>query len=470
MNSSSNEVAAVRGHLYRAFWRWHFFAGLLVIPFLMILATTGMVMLLSKPLENVLYEDLRYVSSGVTSESRLPASRQLDIVTSQYPDHRASLYIPPNAVNGSSQFFLTPKSLSGGHGHSAPGTTVYVNPYSGEILGELDPATTPYARIKTLHGTLYMGNIGDSLIEIAAGLAILMILTGVYLAWPVDGWKALLPAKRLQKRAEWRRLHGFIGLVVAVPLLMFLLSGLAWTNIWGGKLVQAWSSLSVTSYSAPPSENAPTHDSMNQHGQHQVPWTLEQTPMPASGSHANAHDMNIDQVLDIASAHGMKTYRVHIPDAHKEVWTLSSTTIAGDTRNPSEERTLHLDRASGEVLADIRFDDYPLAGKAMAAFIPLHQGELGNWNLVLNLLICTLVLVMICAGFVLWMKRVGNARHKLAAPVTTKTMGRGVVLAMLVVALCFPLSAAVIAAATMIGGLWSMIAGNMSARGNTGNP
>jgi hypothetical protein len=49
-------------------------------------------------------------------------------------------------------------------------------------------------------------------------------------------------------------------------------------------------------------------------------------------------------------------------------------------------------------------------------------------------------------------------------------MGRGVMVGMLVVALCFPLSAAVIAAATMIGALWSLIAGNMSARNNTGNP
>jgi hypothetical protein len=31
--------------LYRAVWRWHFYAGLLVIPFLMALAITGCIYL-----------------------------------------------------------------------------------------------------------------------------------------------------------------------------------------------------------------------------------------------------------------------------------------------------------------------------------------------------------------------------------------------------------------------------------------
>jgi len=34
--------AAASSKLYRAIWRWHFYAGLFVVPFLMMLAITGL--------------------------------------------------------------------------------------------------------------------------------------------------------------------------------------------------------------------------------------------------------------------------------------------------------------------------------------------------------------------------------------------------------------------------------------------
>ena len=37
--------------LYAAVWRWHFYAGVYVAPFLMLLAFTGLVMLAEEPLE-----------------------------------------------------------------------------------------------------------------------------------------------------------------------------------------------------------------------------------------------------------------------------------------------------------------------------------------------------------------------------------------------------------------------------------
>ncbi len=37
--------------LYATVWRWHFYAGLYVAPFLMLLAVTGLVMLAEEPIE-----------------------------------------------------------------------------------------------------------------------------------------------------------------------------------------------------------------------------------------------------------------------------------------------------------------------------------------------------------------------------------------------------------------------------------
>ena len=68
-------------------------------------------------------------------------------------------------------------------------------------------------------------------------------------------------------------------------LVFFLVSGLSWANIWGGKFVQAWSTFPAEKWDNVPLSDA-THASMNHTPKEEVPWALEQTPMPESGSAA----------------------------------------------------------------------------------------------------------------------------------------------------------------------------------------
>lgn len=447
MTEDKNTAAAGNGAFYRALWRWHFYAGLLVIPFLLALAGSGLLMLLSKPVDGLLQKNLTQVS--VDGEA-LPASTLLAAVREQFPQSRVKLYIPPSDTTHSAQFLLVSHHASGhAGGHGAPSSTAYVNPYNGEVLGTLDPTTTLYDAIKGFHGKLYLGDVGDGLIEITAGLAILMVLSGLYLALHRHGWREMIPSKTLVSRTDWRRLHSFIGLLIALPLVFFLLSGLSWTNVWGGKLTQAWSSLPGSTFVAPVAEE--THDSMNHEGMHHVPWALEQTPMPRSGKAAEmASEMNIDKVSHIAVEQGFGHFRVHLPANDDGVWTISATTMAGDLTNPLQERTLHLDRHTGEILADIRFADYSPMGKAMAAGIPLHQGDLGLWNLVTNLLFCALIILMISGGIMMWWKRRPQNTRTLVPPTAHPAANKAVVALMFVAALCFPLSAAAIIAIIIV--------------------
>jgi uncharacterized iron-regulated membrane protein len=442
MTSSHTTTPNGNSAFYRALWRWHFYAGLLVIPFLLALAGSGLLMLLSKPVDGLLQQELTQVS--VDGEA-LPASALLSSVQEAFPQAHVKLYVPPADATHSAQFSLVSHHAGGhGGGHGAPSITAFVNPYTGEVLGTLDPSTTIYSAIKTFHGKLYLGDLGDSLIEITAGLAILMVLSGIYLALQRNGWRELIPPTSLSSRNDWRRLHSSLGLLIAVPLVFFLLSGLSWTNVWGGKMVQAWSSVPGTSFVAPAAEE--THESMNHEGMHHVPWALEQTPMPQSGTATNMPtELNLDQVSRIATEQGFENFRVHLPADENSVWTITATTMAGDVTNPTQERTLHLDRHTGEALADIRFADYPLMGKAMTAGIPLHQGDLGLWNLLVNLLFCGLIMLMIVGGITMWWKRRPQKTRALAPPAAQPSANKAVVVLMLVAALLFPLSAATIA-------------------------
>jgi uncharacterized iron-regulated membrane protein len=64
--------------LYAAVWRWHFYAGLYVAPFLVALAITGFLMLVEDPTERWQYPALTRStapSALVTHQARLDAAR-----------------------------------------------------------------------------------------------------------------------------------------------------------------------------------------------------------------------------------------------------------------------------------------------------------------------------------------------------------------------------------------------------------
>ncbi len=62
--SAGNPGAAVPSPLYRAVWRWHFYAGLLVIPFLLNLAFTGGLYLFKDELNDLIYGRYLHVAAA----------------------------------------------------------------------------------------------------------------------------------------------------------------------------------------------------------------------------------------------------------------------------------------------------------------------------------------------------------------------------------------------------------------------
>ena len=87
------------------------------------------------------------------------------------------------------------------------------------------------------------------------------------------------------------------------------------------------------------------------------------------------------------------------------MYTISANTMSGDLGQPTGDRTVHVDRHSGRVLADIGFADYGAMAKTMAVVIALHQGDMGLWNALLNLAACLAVVALCVAGVAMWWLR-----------------------------------------------------------------
>ena len=397
--------------LYFAVWRWHFYAGLYVIPFIVMLGITGLMMLWFTAIAPEYGERIALLPRGTA----LLPSALAEVALSAHPNGEVRQFITPWSAE-------TPALLR----VDGDGSRILaIDPYSGQVLRDTLSGDTWKELATDIHGSLLIGDMGDWLIEIAAGFGIILVATGLYLWWPREEGKALamlVPDLSARGRAWWKSLHQVAGLWFSAALVFFLISGLAWTGVWGAKLVQAWSTFPAEKWDNVPLSDK-SHASMNHGAEKGVPWTLEQTSLPVSGSDAGMRGVpagtpvNLDAIVGLGRALGFEgRFQVAIPSHDTGVYTLSQDSQSYDSHSPTQDRTVHVDQYSGKILADVRFADYAAAGKAMAVGIALHEGMLGWWNVALNALFVLAILFVAASGVVMWWMRRPNGAARLGAP------------------------------------------------------
>lgn len=452
ISASSPDTVAPEGgapranKLYFAAWRWHFYAGLYVIPFLVMLATTGLLMLWISAIAG---RDGEHVSITPRGDA-LAISAQADAAAAAVPGGAVTGYIAPPAADRAALF-----KVSVGEDASL----VAVDPITGAVLATHPYRTGWYDFLSKVHGTLLLGTTGDRMIEIAASLGIVMIATGLYLWWPRQGGflGALVPNLAARGRAWWKSLHATVGIWLSLVLLVVLVSGLSWAGVWGERFVQAWSTFPAEKWDAVPASDK-THASMNHGAAKEVPWALEQTPMPASGSQAGVAGLvpgtpvTLETVAGLARTLGFDgRFQLAAPAGEDGVWTISRDSMSNDSSDPTSDWTVHVDRYTGRILADVGYADYSVYGKAMAVGIALHEGDLGWWNVALNTVYCLGVIFLAASGVVMWWKRRPSRAFRLAAPPPRDVpLWKGAVVIAIVLSVAFPLAGLAILGAVLI--------------------
>ncbi len=421
---------------YFAAWRWHFYTGLFVLPFLSILAVTGAAMLWIAWIDGRDGERTQVLPQ----EFVLPVSQQAEAAVAAITDGTLKQYVAPRADNLVALFRVD---------HDGAAIMVAVDPYTATVIETYPRRSGWYDFADGIHSDLMLGVTGDRMLETAASLTLMLIATGLYMWWPREGgWRRALVPSFGRGRALWKSLHGVIGIWLSVLLVFFLISGLAWAGIWGGKMVQAWSQFPAEKWDAVPLSDD-THATMN-HDRREVPWVLEQTPLPASGSQAGEVGVTqaavtIDTIDALAHDIGFDArYQLNVPQSEIGVRTISRDSMSTDSTDPMSDRTVHIDQFTGKILADIRFEDYSLAGQAMAVGIALHMGTLGLWSVLANTLVCLAVLFLCLSSVVLWWKRRPAKVGRLATPPMPKELPlwQGAALVGLAVSMAFPMAGA----------------------------
>ncbi|WP_027134876.1 PepSY-associated TM helix domain-containing protein [Geminicoccus roseus] len=458
------EAAAVRlparEAIHRAMWRWHFYAGLLVLPFLILLAVTGGLYLFHDEIDGWVHRDLLSVEARATPALQ---PEELTGLALQAAAGTVTKYLPPAGPARSAEVGMK----------SPEGTkfSVFLDPYDGQVLGRMDEKSTVMGIVRRLHSLALFGTWPSYVIEIVAGWTVILVATGIYLWWPRRRQKGAVVSLRGTKRQRvfWRDLHAVTGLVAGAFIVFLAVTGLPWSSYWGGKslalLESAGLGFPTGVWGSAPVSTVPLQAVVDDVG-----WTMQQAPVPTSPSADGHHHgappaatsvpnadlpppIGLDRAVRIFDGLGLAPgYAVALPGGADGVYTGSAYPDDLD-----RQRVIHLDQYSGRPIIDVGFADYGLGGKAIEWGINVHMGqEFGPANKVVMALVCVAIVLMAVSSLVMWWKRRPQGGMGVPAWPQDRRAATGVTALVLGLGLLFPLtglSILAVLALDLLGGL-----------------
>ncbi|MDS9470010.1 PepSY domain-containing protein [Paracoccus sp. MBLB3053] len=410
--------------LYRAVWRWHFYAGLLVLPFLISLSITGALYIYRDEIDAWYHADLKRVA--VQQADRIAPTAMVASALQVVPGS-ALKYTAPAHPDSSAE--ITVKTADGK-------SAVYVDPYSGLVLGALSDRSTLMWTIRYLHSLKYFGTYARYAIEIAAGWSILLVGTGIYLWWPRGQKGGVLSVRgRPQRRVFWRDLHAVTGLFVGGFIVFLAITGMPWSGVWGAKVNQ-WANGNNFGYPDGVRVNVPMSD-QKLDDIAKTSWTLEQARLPETPNvQDGAAPISLDQAVMKFDALGLHPgYSVALPGRPQGVFTGS---VYPD--DLSQQRVIHLDQYSGEPLLDMGYGDYGPMGKALEWGINTHMGQtFGAANQLILVMACIATVLLCVSAAVMWWKRRPSGSLGVPPMPSDKRVLRGLVAILALGGILFPL-------------------------------
>jgi uncharacterized iron-regulated membrane protein len=358
---------AVGSWLYRIVWRWHFYAGMIVAPTLIVVAATGALYIFKDELEGVLHPGVIYVEPAaerVSYEQQLAAARAA---------------VPSNYRIGLMQVFMNPKRATALTMAGDKFLFGYVDPYRGRYLGSIEQQGSFFDIVLKLHRQLFLGTTGRIVVELTTCWAIVLAATGIYLWWPrkaTQVWGVWLPRLRRKPYVVLRDLHSVSGIYVAILMIVISLTGLIYTYSWGTGFQYVAQTTGAYDMFAKP--------------------MLSKCP-PA------AKDLPMDRIVEIAQqrmpGNNLTVWFPRIPNG---VYLVT----ANNERGPGVNELLSIDRASGEILDDRISSQTKIIYQVGTWNYPLHVGTIwGMPSKILWLVTCIILMTSPVTGLWMWWER-----------------------------------------------------------------
>lgn len=453
---------------WRSLWRIHFYAGMFSMPFILLMAVTGLVILYTQPLQDLTQGDVRTVRDQGEWTS---FDEQAAAAEAAFPDHAlTSMTLPSDGGHA---------TVFGADDGSAAGLQVFVDPYTAEVLGTEANGGDLVGLSNRLHGFLNTSEtftvdlpsvgalfddgpimrpyvVGDLVLEILGVWTLVLAVSGLYLWWPrrsraggTERTGRRLFALRLQKkgRARWRDLHGLSGVTLLGVLLLTIVSGMGWTAYWGPNFTALADEISPNSWTDAPASALGVRGDLDRQG-NQIPWNTGDRPIPAS--YATAADgtqpapISLDTLVAIGADEGMKPgYSVYFPgndvdEAGNPVY--GSFTLSNSwPRKTGEGRDLFIDQFSGASLDEMTGWGYGSVSYSLDVLVSTHMGtQLGIVSRIFMTLLCVLAIWSVLSAFVMFWKRRRPGTAGLPRRPVDVRLERNLVIGACILAVIFP--------------------------------
>lgn len=403
-----------RGVIYRTLWRWHFYAGLICIPFVIWLAVTGSIYLFRPQIDAWVDRDVAALERTgapatqadlvAAATAAVPGSTFAGIMLPDHPDQAARVVVSDHGAR----------------------TRVYLHPDTKAVLKTVEEGSTWDRWIFKLHGELMMGVPGSIMVELAASWAIVMILTGLYLWWPrnAKGMAGVLwPRVGQGAKRFWRDIHAVVGVWISAWALVLLVSGMPWALVWGNSfkavrdatgtaaITQDWTIGPVDDHAQHMAQNADLMD------------------------HAAHGGVTLDQVYAEALRQNLAAPAILTPPTKSS----NSWRAKSNTPNRPQQQEVVFDPMSGAIVAREVFEKKHIIDQIVGIGIAAHEGQLfGPLNQAIGV-ITAAGLVMLCvSAFVMWRRRAPDGALGAPPPIPDARVGWGLGALIVICAVLLP--------------------------------
>ena len=426
---------------YRTVWRWHFYAGLLCLPFIAWLATTGSIYLFKPQIESWL--ERPYDRLAMTAPAQ-PPSAQVKAALAAAPGTTLRAYELPQSPTSAARVIVS---------RGAKQVRVYVRPDTLQVLKVVNEDDRIMRVIFRLHGELLAGDRGSNLVELAACWAIVMLITGLFLWWPrsATGLAGVLwPRLGGGARQFWRDLHAVTGVWVSLFAIFLLLTGLPWAKNWGGYLKQVraltgassatmdWTNGRAAELAQRRAQDAGTRAVQNdEHADHMAMggMVLGRMAMPGMAAPLDRYAPLDRMVPTVMALQLPPPVSISPPIRKKGGWTAKS-----DTPNRPQRVDLKLDATTGAVTQRTNFNQRPWIDQAVGFGVAAHEGQLfGPLNQALGVFTASGLVTMAVSAAVMWWRRRPEGRLGAPPALAERRVGAGLIAVTVLLAIYLPL-------------------------------
>ena len=168
----------------------HRWIGLMLGVLITLIGVSGSIIVFEQSLDESLNPNLHHVEPG---DTLLSHAKLAEAAQSAHPDKNLLFLLREDDRRDSSVYAMMASRDRRGDGGAR--TQVFLNPYTGDVLGAR-PERTWLSAVHAFHGELLAGPVGEAIVGAIALILVFSLSGGLVLWWPAKGgWKRALTVK-----------------------------------------------------------------------------------------------------------------------------------------------------------------------------------------------------------------------------------------------------------------------------------